>query len=163
MEIIENLKNNKWLKWVVAIILEIIVLLLVFRAGMVVGLRKADFNNRWGANYGRMFGEPRRGFFGELGGGETAVNAFGNSGTVLNVQGNTITIKSRNNNEKTVVVGNGTTIRELNRDISINDIKPNDLIVVIGDPGNNGQIEAKFIRIFPPMPQNSGASTSSNI
>ena len=140
----------KWFWIVVGGILEIILLLLVFRFGMVVGFQKANFNENWGRNYGRFFGEPRQGFFTPDNGGIRS--AFGNAGTVISVGSSTIVIKSNDNNEKTIAVTTSTVIRAGASTLSLGDIKVGDPLVAIGEPGQNGEIVAAFIRVFPSNP-----------
>jgi len=160
----QNIFNSKWFGWVLAGIGAVILLLLVFRLGMYVGERRENFNGKWGENYGRFFGEPKPGFFpGMPGGGpmEGGMNAFGNGGTVLKVNSNTLAIKGNDGNEKVIALDSSTIIREMNQDIALKDLKPGDMIVVLGEPNNSGQIQAKFIRVFPPQNQPSN-STSTN-
>lgn len=147
----DNILKLKWLRLTLAIIGTLVILLAVFWFGMVIGEKMADFRNHWGENYGRFFGEPRSGFFGELPGGGPE-NPFGNAGTVLSVQGNVIVTKGSDNNEKTIMVASSTVIREQSEAEILSDIKPGDLIVAIGAPNASGQIEASFIRIFPAPP-----------
>jgi hypothetical protein len=139
----------------------IILLLSSFSFGMYVGEKKEAFKYKWGENYGRFFGEPRQGFFPGKSGGIPigpigGMNAFGNGGIVLKINGNMLAIKGDDGYEKIIAVTSSTVIRELNGDIALNAIKPGDAIVIIGDPNNSGQIQAKFIRVFPP--QNSSSS-----
>ncbi len=150
----EIIKSNKF-KWAAGIVVGLVVLLLVFWLGVQVGERREDFRNEWGKNYGRFFGEPRQGLFGELPGGGP-VNPYGNAGVVLNLSGNTIVIKGNDNVERTIVVSSSTVIREQAGNLDLGGIKPGDLMVAIGAPNGNGQIEARFIRVFPPMPAPSG-------
>ncbi len=144
-----DILKMKWFWVVVGGILEIILLLLVFRFGVVMGIRKANFNENWGRNYGRFFGEPKPGFFVSFGGGSGLRSAFGNAGTVISVGSSTIVIKSNDNNEKTIAVDTSTAIRAGASNATIGDIHVGDPLVVIGEPSSTGEIEAKLIRIFP--------------
>lgn len=71
-------------------------------------------------------------------------NGSGQTGTVI--------IKGKDDIEKIIIVKDNTVIRRLNETIKLSDLEINDYIVVIGGPDNNGQIEAEFIRLMPPMP-----------
>jgi hypothetical protein len=142
----------------------IIVLLVVFGFGMYIGEKKEAFEYKWGENYGRFFGEPKKGFFPvPIGSAQMSprggMNAFGNGGIVLKINGNMLAIEGYDGDEKVVAVASSTVIRELNGNIALNAIKPGDAIVVIGDPNNNGQIQARFIRVFPSQ-NKSGNQTS---
>ena len=143
----------KWFWFVVGGILEIILLLLVFRFGVVMGVRKANFNEAWGRNYSRFFGEPRPGFLPGPGGNDLR-SAFGNAGVVMSISTstNTIVIKSNDNNEKTIAIGTSTIMKAGMSSIGIADLHPGDPLVAIGEPGENGEIIAAFIRVFPPNP-----------
>lgn len=129
-----------------------IVLLLVFRAGVFVGYKKAQFSYRWGENYHRNFAGPRSGFFGDFrrGFGDRGgfINAHGTFGSVIKVDGNTIIVKGRDNVEKTVLVSDNTTINKGRETIKVSDLKVDDRVVIIGSPNDQGQIEAKLIRVF---------------
>lgn len=153
---------KKWVWTVAGILGGLIVLLVVFRIGMFVGEKQANFTERWGANYGRFFGEPRSGFFGEAQPGNGApLHAFGNAGSVLSVASGSIVMETSDNVEKTVIVSSSTIIRDLASTVGIEDLRAGDPIVVIGDPGDNGAIDARLIRVFPSgsMPSFPGSSS----
>jgi RNase P/RNase MRP subunit p29 len=126
--------------------------LAVFWLGAMVGMRKADFTLHWGDNYERNFGGFPRGSLppplGQLPDPNNTLSAHGTSGEVLKIDGNTLVIKGENNTEKTVVVDNSTTITKQRQTINISGVKVDDSVVVIGSPNNQGQIQAKFIRVF---------------
>jgi hypothetical protein len=144
--------GSKTFKWILIALGEIIILLVVFWLGMTVGLRKANFTLRWGENYEQNFGGPGRGplppLFGQMPDPNRILNPHGTSGSVLKVDGNTLVIKGENNTEKTVVMDDTTTITKQRQAIKPSDIKVDDEVVVIGMPNNQGQIQAKFIRVF---------------
>ncbi len=143
-----ELKEKKWLVWILVAVGELAVLLLVFRVGEVIGVERANFNSGWAANYGRLFGEPRPGFFDESG-ALPPVPAFGNAGTVLSIGNGDIVIRDAGNNEKTITVSSSTPIREGLNEIMMANIPPGAQIVVIGAPDAQGQIVAHFVRVFP--------------
>jgi hypothetical protein len=128
-----------------------IVILIVFRAGMSVGFKKADFSYRMGDNYHRNFAGPRRGF--EFGFGEMDfVESHGTIGQIIKLDGQSIIIRGRDNLEKIIIVDNKTIINYFRDSINLNDLKIDNLIVVIGEPNSSGQIIAKLIRVLPPTP-----------
>ncbi len=127
------------------------VICLVFGGGMYIGYRKARFSYQWGENYHMNFGGPRGGFMRDFS-GKDLINANGVAGQILKIDGSTLVIKGRDNVEKIVVVKDDTVINRFNEVVKLSDLKIDDLIVVIGEPNNNGQIEAKFIRTLPPRP-----------
>ena len=134
----------------------VIVLLLVFGAGVAVGLQKASFSYRWGENYQRNFGGPRGGFLG-MPMDRDFINGHGIAGSVLKIDGATLVIKGEDNVERTIVTSDKTIVRNRDETVQAADLKVDDRVVVIGSPNSQGQIEAKFIRVLPasspaPMP-----------
>jgi len=125
----------------------LVVLLLVFGAGMAIGFKKANFSFRWGENYHRNFGGPRGGMFNDFM-GRDFMNAHGNAGSIIKVDGNTLIIKGQDNVEQTIVVSDQTMIRRQQDNLKVFDLKVDDRVTVIGSPNKEGQIEAKLIRVF---------------
>ena len=147
---IDQITKSKYLKYILLGILELILLLGVFRLGMVVGFRKANFSFGWGENYRQNFGEPPHGFPGGFmpPNGKDLIDAHGTGGTILKTDSNVLVIKGNDNVEKNILMTDKTIIRKQRDTISIVDLKTGDDIMVIGSPNNKGQIEAKFIRVF---------------
>jgi len=141
---INKILQSKKFKIVMSIIGSIIILLLVFSIGTIVGFKKANFSFRWAENYHRNFGGPREGFFGQIN-GRDFIDAHGVFGQIIKIDGSTLIINGRDNTEKVVIIKNDTVINGPQ-------MKVNDYIVVIGDPNNTGQIEARLIRLMPAMP-----------
>ena len=154
----ENIKKILESKVAVRILYGIgifIVAMLIFSAGITVGFNKASFGHAWGENYERNFGMmPNRLMFG----GDNFPNAHGAIGKIIKIELPTIIVQDRDNTEKVILIKNDTQIQKLKENITINDLKMDDFIVVIGTPNEQGQIEAKLIRIMPtgmpvPTPQ----------
>jgi len=110
----------------------IILVLAAFQAGIMVGFKKANFSNRWADNYNQNFAAAH-GVFGQL----------------IKVDGSNLVIKGQDNLEKIVVTGTSTSIVEFRNAIKLGDLKINDNVVVIGEPNDLGQIDAKLIRVMP--------------
>lgn len=128
----------------------LVVLLIVFQAGMYVGYRKANFAFRWAASYHRNFGGPQNGFLDNFE-GKDFVNGHGVAGTIVKIDGPTIIIKGLRDVEKIVTASDATTTIKKGTDtIKISDLKTDDLIVVIGTPKDDGSVEARLIRVFDP-------------
>ncbi len=147
--------NQKVLKWVVLGLTGLTAVILIFSAGMFVGGQKARFSFRWAEQYQRNFAGPRQGFMGNWMNfpmGEM-MGAHGVFGQIMKIDNSEIVIKGGDNVEKIVLVKDDTVIRSLQNNLKLSDLKVNDYIVVIGDPNDKGQIEAKFIRIMPPPPE----------
>jgi len=153
--------KSKMLKVAALAVGGFLVILVSFAGGVVVGLKKARFSYKWGENYERNFvGGPFRGPMGMMkpGPGPREMmrdfegrgfrNAHGISGTIISVTDNNIVIKDRNGQENTISVSDKTLIKRGRDSVSINDLKRDDWIVVMGSPAENGTIEADLIRIF---------------
>jgi hypothetical protein len=118
-----------------------------------VGAKKADFSFRWADEYHRNFAGPQGGFFGDFMGMEKEfINTNGTFGEIIKIDNASLTVKDKNNVEKIVLVSDKTSIVKQRGDLKLSDLKVGDNIIVIGDPTNNGQIEARLIRIMPPPP-----------
>jgi RNase P/RNase MRP subunit p29 len=76
-------------------------------------------------------------------------NANGLAGTIISITNNNLVVKDRDNKENTVVVTDKTAIKLGRNNAQLSDLKQNDQVVVIGQPGNNGVINADLIRVFP--------------
>ncbi len=147
-----NFFQSKNFKIILGVVGGIIIFLLVFQAGAFMGFRKASFSYRWAENYHRNFGGPREGFFNDFS-GRDFIDAHGVFGQIIKIDGSTLVIKGRDDVEKIVLIKENTIIEHLRDTIKIADLKIDDYIVVIGEPNDAGQIEAKFIRFIPAPPK----------
>lgn len=121
-----------------------IVLVIVFAAGVFVGLDKARFSSRFGQNYVRNFGGSQR-FISD----RDFMNAHGSAGQIIKIEGNIITVKNQGGAEKNIIADSQTTIEKMRQQIKLGDLKVDDFVVAIGKPDNQGQIQAKLIRVLP--------------
>lgn len=161
---IKKITSTKYFARIVYAILALIVLLIVFRAGMIVGYHKAKFSFQMGENYYRMFeGTEHRGMppFNVFDGERDLPNAHGVVGKIIRVEPDTLSVIGKDDVEKTVLISKETSIRKFRQTIHIDELKLGDDIVVIGTPNDNGEIVAQLIRIIPPPdmrpPQNTQA------
>ncbi len=150
---LEQIKTKGFIKWGLVVLAGLILIVGSFSLGVFVGFKKAGFSYSWGENYEHNFGGPRNGFFlfrrmPEGVGGDDFINANGTVGSILKINNNSVVIKGNDNVEKVINIGANTVIRRQRDTIKIADLKINDLIVVIGNPNNSGQIDAKFVRVF---------------
>ncbi|HAS80533.1 MAG: hypothetical protein UR25_C0001G0139 [Candidatus Nomurabacteria bacterium GW2011_GWE1_32_28] len=123
-----------------------IIMILIFSIGVSVGFHKASFGQAWGENYERNFGMMPGGMmFNE----DNFPNAHGAIGKIIKIELPTIIVQDKDNIEKVVLIKDDTQIQEKREDMSVNNLKIDDFIVVIGNPNEQGQIEAKLIRIMP--------------
>lgn len=134
----------KWLLWALG---GLIVLLLVFQLGVYVGFRKANYAFRWGENYHRVFGGPKRGFFQEFE-GRDFTNGHGAAGSIVSVNGEKLVVKGRDNVEKIINTDANTLVVKGRETLAVGDLKVDNAVVVIGTPNEDGSISAKIIRVF---------------
>jgi len=146
--------NSDVLKWVIIVIIGFVVVALIFSVGMLVGGMKARFSYRWAESYHKNFAGPQEGFFGDWRQlppfpGDF-IESHGTFGQIIKIEGDTLVIKGRGDVEKVFLVTEKTIIQSGRKDIRISDLKVDDQVVIIGSPNEEGQIEAKLIRVFPP-------------
>ncbi len=152
----EIIKSN-WFKIAAVVVASILIVLLSFAVGVMVGSKKALFSCNWGKNYERNFvgerppfGQPgsidpmMRGFE-----GKDFRNAHGVAGKIVSVAEDKLVIKDREGKENTVAVTDKTIIKKNRMDnLKLSDLKNDDEVVVMGKPDGNGTIEADLIRVF---------------
>ncbi|MCM2338977.1 MAG: hypothetical protein NDI62_00770 [Burkholderiales bacterium] len=124
----------------------IITAILIFSAGVSVGFRKASFGRAWGENYERNFGmRPNKMMFEK----DNFPNSHGAIGKILKIELPNIIVQDKDNTEKIILVKEDTKIQKMMSEIKSTDLLINDFIVTIGSPNEEGQIEAKLIRVMP--------------
>lgn len=144
--------NNKIFGIIILSVAGLVILCLVFGLGVYVGTKKADFSFRWAQAYHTNFGGPQGGFLGGMMGPQEFTEGNGVFGQIIKIDGQTLTIKGKDNVEKSVLISDKTTIIYQRKNIKVADLKINTSVVVIGDPNNNGQIQAELIRVIPVPP-----------
>ncbi|MCX6736295.1 MAG: hypothetical protein NTZ13_04385 [Candidatus Parcubacteria bacterium] len=129
-----------------------IIALVIFQAGIFVGFKKASFSGRLGDNYYQTFGNrnSERGFP-EMRGMDLP-NTHGTIGKVAVIALPKIVVADRDGVEKTVLLNEKTDIRRFRDSIKPEELKAGDFVTIIGDPNDNGQIEARLIRVMPVPP-----------
>ena len=123
----------------------VVVILLIFSAGLSVGFHKASFGRAWGDNYEHNFGMKPMPLFGK----DNFPNAHGSIGKIIKIELPTIIVQDQDKTEKVILIKDDTKIQKMRENITTADLKIDDFIVVIGSPNDKGQIEAKFIRMMP--------------
>lgn len=134
--------------WILSGIVIVLILLGVFQLGVSVGFKKARFMNDWGEHYDRVF-PPRMGD-GRMGTPPGPFNPHGAIGNVLSADENQVVLKNREGIEQSIAISSSTEIRRDRERIAPKDIKPNEPVMVFGDPDELGQIRAKLIRVLQP-------------
>ena len=150
----------------------VVVLLLAFGFGVAVGSRELAFRTRFGENYFQNFygpggavsfsnmnssgsgnGMPMPGMF-------RPSNAHGATGKIIDVASGSFSMADGDGDEFSVALPAGTLIRQGAVTIAPGGLRVGDMIAVIGAPNEQGQIEARFIRVF--VVATSSAATSAS-
>lgn len=150
MDIKKAPQSKTFFKVIVAVGI-VIAIACIFQAGVWTGYRKAAYSFRWGDSYYRSFGGPRGQFAPGLPHGEM-MEAYGVGGRIIKIDLPLLVVEDRDNTEKTVLLKDDTVIRRFRDEIEPADLGIDDQIVVIGEPNDLSQIEAKLIRVMPPGP-----------
>jgi len=148
---LKDFHQSKHFKIIILVVGAILIALVSFAVGLHVGFKKARFSYKWGENYERNFsGSPSWGATGVFHDfeGRNFRNGHGLAGSIVSITDNNLVIKDRDGNENTVAVTDKTLIKKRREDIKTGDLKQNDQVVVVGNPGDNGVINADIIRVF---------------
>ena len=148
MEQIKNVFKDSKVKKAICILGCVVLVLVIFQAGMFVGFKKAGFSYRTGEQYFReMNGRPNDQFMG-MNRGDFG-NSHGAVGKIVSVNLPSIIISDKDGIEKTITVSTSTDIKKFKDSIKAEDLKVNDFITVIGNPNDKAEVEARLIRIMP--------------
>lgn len=137
------------LKWAIIGLLGFIVVILIFSMGMWVGGLKAKYSYRWAESYHKNFGGPKGGFLGDwrkFPAGDF-IDGHGAFGEIIELDDTGFVIKGRGDIEKVIVTAEDTVIKK-GRETIEGELQVGDKVTVIGSPNEEGQIRAKFIRVF---------------
>lgn len=147
-EKIKVLYANKSLRYGLYIVGGLLVVGIIFQVGLFMGYHKASFGRDFGNHYERNFGMNRDDSFGGMMSGKFPT-AHGAYGEVLTVALPNFVIEDREGVEKNIVISDKTLIKNGLENASSSSIKVDDEVIVLGEPNEQGQIEAKLIRIMP--------------
>lgn len=151
---IQNAVRSKWLAWLLLGLGALLVLLLVFDAGLAVGTRRA-MELRGGP---RVDGHSAP-MFGIGGFGVTMPHGFipdghGAVGTIQSINLPTITIKTRDGDTEEVVLSDSTTIESATTSMNATNLAVGQQIVAVGNPNaatSSQRMTAELIRVLPPL------------
>lgn len=132
----------------------LIIGLSIFWCGMMVGFRKASFNYQWGENYHNLFEGGARRLPRDFR-GRGFMDANSATGSVIKIDTSTLIIKGDDGVEKSILISDKTLIRRWQDTVAVNDVHVDEQVVVLGVPSSTGQIEARLIRLMPPLPPKS--------
>lgn len=136
---------------IIIVLASLLVAILIFKAGIAVGVHKANFEKSWGEHYAQNFGPRRKAPLGNR--SDEFQNAHGTIGKIISLSTPTVIVEGRDGVEKSILVSAVTQIKQRKDSLHSTDLTLGQFIVVIGDPNEQGQIDAKFIRILPNPPQ----------
>jgi len=141
--------KSKYFNKVILLMVFLIWTGLVFQLGMLVGFSKASFFFKYSDNYYKNIkGKPSM----PLGFQDNDLpRSHGAIGKILQVTFPNLVIEDNDGLEKIVILNNGTIIKKLGQIASTSDITANDYAIVIGSPNDRSEINAKLIRILPPI------------
>jgi hypothetical protein len=152
-EVKTEIKHSKpdYLKWIIIGVIGFIILILVFGLGVQVGAGRARFSYQWTQSYHKNFAGPRNGFLDDwqnFPAGDM-MRGHGIFGKIIKLDSGSIVIQGQDNAETVVLITKDTVIEKLQANITLDQLKVDDYVVVIGSPNASGQIEAKLIRVLP--------------
>jgi hypothetical protein len=147
---------------VVGALIVLVVAIIIFLAGMVVGRIQDSFQARrtivqasgmqapgmMNGNLGTPFGTP--GMLGGINGQRSMANANGAQGTITAINGDNLTVNGNNGVNSTINITSSTIIRQETsggQDLKISDLHTGETVTVLGDPDSQGQIVAKYIGV----------------
>lgn len=151
---IQDIHKSKTIRGILIGLGIAILLLVIFQAGQAFGYRKARFAGNFNNNF-------ERNFLGSKGGGIRSVmserlpGGHGAIGEIVSINLPQLVVAGPDNLEKTVNITTSTLLRRFQDEIDISELKQGEFIVVLGNPNESGQIEAKLIRVMPSPPEGS--------
>lgn len=154
--------TNKALRVSIYTLSILFTLSLTFLLGLNVGYHKASFAHGWSEHYEKNLGLERPDSFGGMMRGRLPA-PHGSLGTVLSINLPNIVIEDRDGTEKNILIASTTLIKRGMENASSSSIAINNTIIVLGNPNQEGQIEARLIRILPEgMEQPTGTTSPHN-
>ena len=130
-----------------------LVVICVFEAGVVVGYHEASFSSNWGQNYGANFGDSNTS--NQMGLPDAhAPSPDGILGKIVSISDpssspTTIVISNTQKPEEKVLLDDDTVIRTHEDTVDATSLSVGMYVVVLGIPNDQGEIDAKLIRIVP--------------
>ncbi len=140
----------------------LLIVLVIFQAGMFTGYRRAMFLAQMDSNYRRDLHDPRS-LFAPFMHGPDEANSHGAVGEIVSVNLPLVMVKGGSTAEEIVMINPGTTIRRFHDTATTSDLRAGEQVVVVGNPDSDGRIQAQFVRILPNLPVTGSASSSSPI
>ena len=143
---------SKVIVWIIVGLAGLVIVLMAFRAGVMVGYRQAEYSSEWQHFHGSAAinganGGPR-GFLNDHGsvGTITAVNVISSATTSITIH------DADDNADKIVLIGAETTVLPRTSTSTALVLQVGQTIAAIGTPNTQGEIVASIIRLLPPPP-----------
>jgi len=149
---IKEIVDSKTFKGILIGIALIIMIGVIFQVGQTVGYQKAAFSYRMGDNYHRIFGDREEGPAVGMP-PKGLVTGHGVTGKIVQINLPKLVVESPDNTEQSVVMNDRTEIRRFKQELTPGDLRPEDMVIVIGSPLDNGEISAGLIRLMPADPR----------
>ena len=128
----------------------ILIVIIIFWAGIAVGYHKAQFSNNWHSHYAEQFTSKQSPFsIPNDSDADNMPNPHGAFGQIISANLPLIIIKGPIEAEKTIVVTNTTVVRDVHDQVASTSLVAGQGVVVIGYPDEQGRVVASFIRILP--------------
>ncbi|MES2409769.1 MAG: hypothetical protein V4509_05740 [Patescibacteria group bacterium] len=122
---------------------------LILQLGMFIGYQKASYFFKYGDNYYKNLrgGRPMPMGLND----DDLPRSHGAIGRVIQVTLPTFIVEDEDGMEKIISTNDRTIVRNVEMLASTSKISQNDMVVVVGSPNEKSEIEAKLIRILPPL------------
>ncbi|MDO8583987.1 MAG: hypothetical protein Q7R83_02290 [bacterium] len=139
-----ELIQSTWVKATLFAVLGLVLIVGGLFVGLSMGERRGSHFFRFSERYDRLLGPEENMPFGR----PPLPGIHGVSGKVLSVSTSTLILENPDNIEQDIAVSSSTDVRSGMRPISLDQITPGQIVVVFGAPNNQGQIEARLIRLM---------------
>lgn len=126
----------------------LVLIIVVFQIGVLVGFKKAKFSFSMGENYARMFEkkeEKKMRMF-----ADRFPTSHGSAGKIIKIGEDSFVVEDREGIEKTIVFATSTMVKKFKESVSVQEIQAGDFVVVVGSPNEDSEIVAELIRVLPP-------------
>lgn len=152
---LDKILESRALKLAIVSMVVFIAFAFVFGCGIYIGTERANFAYKWAEQYHENFAGPEKGFMENVM-DRKFTESSGVIGEIIKIGDNMITVRGNDNLEKNILISKNTKIVKQKNNVPSDKLKIGDIIVVIGEPTNKGQINAQLIRIVPIKPTSRG-------
>jgi len=144
---------------IIGILAILLIILIIFQAGFIVGYHKGAFSSNWNRNYVMRGVNNPESSFAQLFHDNDDVNPHGVIGQIVSMDLPVIMNKGPGRAEEVVIINKDTIIRNFKDMATTSDLEIGKALIVIGEPNDKGEITASLIRIMPSPPSIMSSST----